>query len=270
VAQYSAAAALTREDRLPTRGVKRADGPWRPAAGCDTLKEQMAGSRTRYGFAGDDDHGNDRPRTAPTLLGHDTHAIPLPGVPAAAADPVPAAADPVPAAAAVPLPVPAEPAPEAEVRPPPHTGKSNYPTVARLFGRWDQEGKLLPDGPPVPAPDPAPAPDSLLDGDSLHIPRERIPRWVLLAIAAGVVLAVVGFLMTGRNAPRPAPPPATTLALPPPPAPAPVVSPPSAPAAASPGVLASTRRAPRSDAPRRRHRAPRVNALSDDALPPSF
>jgi hypothetical protein len=234
----------------------------------------MAGAPTKYGFSGGEaPEGTSHPRSFPTLLGHDTHDASAAGsgevLPTPRPDPV------APAEQAQ-----SEPQQDPTLRPPTHSGKSNYPTVARLFGRWNQEGQLVASEAtaPTPAPTgPAGETSSTLDEDSLFIPRQGIPRWVLAAIAAAVVFAVVAFLLGGRERPpaRPAAPPSSSLQ----PLPAPVVpgppqqAPPPAPARPRrTAVLATTRGGPnreRSDASRRRPR-PRPSALSDDALPPSF
>src|SRR3954451_18720960 len=185
----------------------------------------MASAPTKFGFAGGEaPAGTSHPRSLPTLLGHDTHS----------AGTAPAGAVPTP----LPTPPPAPPSdeqsataeqePDPGVQPPLHSGKSNYPTVARLFGRWNQDGQLVAEQAPTPAPNRTTAEtasptatDSMLDGDSLVIPRQGIPRWVLAVIAAAVVFAVVAFLIGGRTqAPPPAaaPAPASSAVVPPAPA----------------------------------------------------
>lgn len=153
----------------------------------------MAGPRTKFGFA---ESGGEElePRSSPTVLGHAVHlGAPLSGEVADGA-PSRAAGDPVaPPSAAEPA------AAEVPGRPPSHTGKSNFPSVARLFGRWDEEGKLIIDDPHVGA-------TTIDDGDSLVVPRERGFRpWMLLVIALAVGLAALAFTLRGRQ--RPAPPP---------------------------------------------------------------
>src|SRR3954447_19661971 len=151
----------------------------------------MAGAPTRFGFAGGEAPPD--PRSSPTLHGHDLHVTP----PASAAvEPeVPLVAPPMAAAA----PAAADAGPLTPV--PPHTGKSNYPTVARLFGRWGPDGQLVTDqGEPAPLPE---ADDAAPEVDSLFVPRERlVPRWVLVALAVVLValaaVALAGLLLRGR------------------------------------------------------------------------
>jgi hypothetical protein len=152
----------------------------------------MAGARTRFGFAGSggEDLG---PRSSPTVLGHAVHL----GTPASGevVGHAPARPDGDPVAP----PPAAEPGAAAEVpgRPPSHTGKSNFPSMARLFGRWDEDGKLVIDDPRVGG-------AAIDDDDSLVVPRERgIRPWMLLVIALAVGLAVVAFAVRGRRPPAP-------------------------------------------------------------------
>jgi hypothetical protein len=109
---------------------------------------------------------------------------------------------------AVAPPVAAEPgAAEVPGRPPSHTGKSNFPSVARLFGRWDSEGKLVIDDPHVGG-------AALDDDDSLMVARARGLRpWMLLVIAVALGLAVIAFAVRGR--PSPAPPARVGIGSPP-------------------------------------------------------
>jgi hypothetical protein len=239
----------------------------------------MAGAPTKFGFAGGEaPTGKSHPRSLPTLLGHDPHHPDQPGPGETLPTPPP-----VQAAAAPPE---EQEQPEAQqdptLRPPTHTGKSNYPTVARLFGQWNQDGQLVPSEPKPPAAtretaDTSSASEGSVDEDSLIIPRQGVPRWVLLAIGAAVVFAVVAFLVAGRERPRPpaTPPASSSSVLEPRRAPAALLPEAAPPTPARPrraAVLATTRGGAtrgRGDAPRRRP-PPRPSALSDDALPPSF
>jgi hypothetical protein len=151
----------------------------------------MAGGRTRFGFAGS---GGEElgPRSSPTVLGHAVHlATPVAGN---VVDRAPARPDGDPVAP----PPAAEPGPaEVPGRPPSHTGKSNFPSVARLFGRWDSDGKLVIDDPRVGG-------SALDDDDPLMVPRQRGLRpWMLLVIAVALGLAIVAFARRGRHAPAP-------------------------------------------------------------------
>jgi hypothetical protein len=152
----------------------------------------MAGGRTRFGFArsGGEELG---PRSSPTVLGHAVHL----GTPVAS-EIVDRASDRPDSDAVVAL-LAAEPgAVEVPGRPPSHTGKSNFPSVARLFGRWDSEGKLVIDDPHVGG-------AALGDDDSLILARERGLRpWMLLVIAVALGLAVIAFAL--RDRPSPVPP----------------------------------------------------------------
>jgi hypothetical protein len=163
------------------------------------------------------------------------------------------------------------------VRPPSHSGKSNYPTVARLFGRWN-EGQLVAND-PTDAEPAAPEPDD--DVDSLMIPRQRLmPRWVLLVIAGAVVFALVAFVFAGRGRP-PAAAPAPSVGNIPAPAPTlaralarPAAEPPEAavrhPAATTTHPRPAAASLPRSDTSRRRRPPAGTTNLTDEALPPSF
>src|SRR4051794_41078153 len=118
--------------------------PWRRRHRCDTLKETgMAGSRTRYGFAGGGgpDGGLD-PRSSRTLLGHDAHLVRPNEGPVHPAEAFVGPEEPEARPATQELPPTREVAPAAgpvpsadsPARVPSHSGKSNYPTVARMFG----------------------------------------------------------------------------------------------------------------------------------------
>jgi hypothetical protein len=220
----------------------------------------MAGPRTRFGFAGTDGpEGAPGPRSSPTLHGHAVHHGPGQDL-----DRAPLLARPAPESVA-PSPEPVEAPAVAEVagRPPTHSGKSNYPSIARLYGRWDEDGKLISDEPPVADP-------TMDDDDLLVVPRQRVfPPWMLVVIAAALSFAVMAFLLHGRQ--RPAPPAPTVGSLPADrQAPAarvheqPAMVPPEA-APARPRVASRGR-----DGATRHRRPARAATLTDDALPPSF
>jgi hypothetical protein len=109
----------------------------------------MPGSKTRFGFSGADEpspltgDAPDGPRAARTIFGHETHR---PGE-AVAPKHAPKAE-----VQAPPAPEPKSGVPEAVVREeiterlagrPRHTGKSKFPAIARLLGRWTTGGGFL-------------------------------------------------------------------------------------------------------------------------------
>jgi hypothetical protein len=109
----------------------------------------MPGSKTRFGFSGADEpsptegDAPDAPRAARTIIGHETHR------PGEVVVPIPAPA--VEVASASPPPEPKADVPEAVVRDEVtervmarrHTGKSKFPAIARLLGRWTTGGGWL-------------------------------------------------------------------------------------------------------------------------------
>ena len=152
----------------------------------------MAASRTKFGFAGSG--GEDlESRSSPTVLGHAVHL----GAPGDVRDHAPSGTPGDPVAPPAPAEIGMLPA-EVAGPPPSHSGKSNYPSVARLFGRWDENGKLVIDDPQVG--------ETTIDDDDdrLVVARERLfPRWMLVVIALAVGLAVTAFALHRQ---RPAPP----------------------------------------------------------------
>ena len=109
----------------------------------------MPGSKTRFGFSGADEplplagDAPAAPRAARTIIGHETHR------PGEVAAPSPA---PKVEVQAPPAPEPKSGVPEAVVRDEvterlpdrgPHTGKSKFPAIARLLGRWTTGGGFL-------------------------------------------------------------------------------------------------------------------------------
>lgn len=108
----------------------------------------MPGSKTRFGFSGADEpspltgDAPDAPRAARTIIGHETHR---PGEAVAPQHP------PKVEVQAPPAPEPKSGVPEAVVREEAterlsdrrHTGKSRFPAIARLLGRWTTGGGFL-------------------------------------------------------------------------------------------------------------------------------
>jgi hypothetical protein len=175
----------------------------------------MAGSTTRFGFAsGAGGDAEDEARAATTLYGRDLHldraALSSLGVPAHAPEAVEqGAAAPAAEAAAE---SPGDDAPA--LTPPEHTGKSRFPALARLFGRWNTGGDLV----------------EHADRDSLfEIPRPSYRRPLgILAVAASVGFLVVVLLIRFNHHPTPArvqAPQTQPLAAPQPPQPPPAVRP---------------------------------------------
>jgi hypothetical protein len=110
----------------------------------------MPGSKTRFGFSGANEplplegDAPDASRAARTIMGHETHR---PGQ-AAASPPTPKveirAADPsLETKSAVPEPVLREEVTERVLDRHRHTGKSKFPAIARLLGRWTTGGGFL-------------------------------------------------------------------------------------------------------------------------------
>src|SRR5262245_27927543 len=91
------------------------------------------------GFSGGD--GPTDTQSARTLFGHDLHLEPgsVDISPAQASAPAPEAARPVTNTA---RPVTTEEEFTAPVRVPSHSGKSRFPALARLFGRWNTHGQF--------------------------------------------------------------------------------------------------------------------------------
>jgi hypothetical protein len=111
----------------------------------------MPGSKTRFGFSGADEplplEGNapDAPRATRTVYGHETHGPGQAGSPSPSPSPSPR-----------PEPQGARPSPEGvpetvvqgEITEKVgyrrgHTGKSKFPAIARLLGRWTTGGRFL-------------------------------------------------------------------------------------------------------------------------------
>ncbi len=111
----------------------------------------MPGSKTRFGFSGTSEplppegDAPDAPRAARTIMGHETHR------PGEVAAPVQApkvevqavTAPPAEPKAAVPEPVLREDVTERVLDRHRHTGKSKFPAIARLLGRWTTGGGFL-------------------------------------------------------------------------------------------------------------------------------
>jgi hypothetical protein len=114
----------------------------------------MPGSKTRFGFSGTDEpvplegKAPDAPRAARTVLGHETHRPGQAGASSPASNPSPG----IESQGARPTPEPRSGVPEAVVHEEitervgtrrGHTGKSKFPAIARLLGRWTTEGRFL-------------------------------------------------------------------------------------------------------------------------------
>jgi len=210
----------------------------------------MPGNKTRFGFAGatEPPRESENAQTARTLLGHDVH---LPRFPAGASH-VPASVPPAapvhaPALGGTTAPVFSTPiegsdkAPHGEgplkeptkrmpvpitagmgrvETPPPHSGKSNFPTIARIFGRWTTGGGFK-----------RQSQLGSVDQDTLAPPKDTMARNVALL----VIVAVLSFLSvmlvlrlpgcqddySRAVVPTPLPPPPKPMAAPAP-VPAPV------------------------------------------------
>jgi len=174
----------------------------------------MAGTTTRYGFTGgipaaepaerNGPEGTAESRPARTLYGRDIHLRRSeldfksgqdtpPPAPATVPGSAPALSERV--GAATPRGRAATPYPH----PPSHTGKSGYPTIARLLGRWGTAGGFLrEDGGWEP------------DGETMLVPRES-SVWRSVAIVLGT--AFVSFtlvMLIVRPGSRPAAPKTAT------------------------------------------------------------
>lgn len=117
----------------------------------------MSGSKTRLGFSGGDEpppsdsEGEASPRAARTMIGHDIHLrAPLNLRPAGSAPLTPRQGTParVPetprqeALGGVPEAITDDTTEELPARPS-HSGKTKFPALARLFGRWTTGGRFL-------------------------------------------------------------------------------------------------------------------------------
>jgi hypothetical protein len=193
----------------------------------------MAAS-TRSGFPGGFS-GGDGPtdvQSARTLYGHDLHLEPGSVDISPANQPSAPEEDPERA-----RPVTTEEEFTAPVRVPSHSGKSRFPALARLFGRWNTHGQF----------------EANLDEDLDVIPRERFlrPLAIVVATAAISFFIVVALLKlrdsTSEDAPELPAPVAVTPAPRPVAAPAPVAVP--RPAALVPAPPPVTRAVPERDRP---------------------
>jgi hypothetical protein len=218
----------------------------------------MAAS-TRSGFPGGSSggHGPTETQSARTLFGHDLHFDAAAIERARVDEPDrPITQEEVPAAP--------------RGRAPSHSGKSRFPALARLFGRWNTQGDFESNE----------AYDDGLD----DIPRERFLRPLAIVVATSAIsfFIVVGLLKLRDQTADP-PPPASVVqpvaALPPPPAPtvAPAPAPRAQPALVQPirvhrEVARQVPSPPRRALPeRRRPRAPaRLPIDPDSPMPLSF
>jgi hypothetical protein len=220
----------------------------------------MAG-KTRPGFFGSDEapasNPDDEasPRAARTIIGRALHLRPQPQ-PLPVASAPPGRREPTPAA--VPKTAPEEVTERVNLRPR-HTGKSKFPAIARLFGRWTTGGGFL-----------SRSRMSGIDADPLTVPREAWPSRVAVFVVAAllsfcVALAVLRVRQCGTSTPPPTAAtqaPAAAPAPPPAVAPEPVASPvPAEPAVPLDlGTQTSTAAVPVADAgqperPKTRHRS---------------
>ncbi len=150
-------------------------------------KEEMAGSKTRFGFAGDgseppDSNGS---RAARTVMGHDLHLkLPAGFVPPK----TPGSPTPVPPSPAFPTPRTAVPAPivsgiteEIAARRPTRPQKSR---LARFIGRWTDSGRFVSGG--------GMGDSTPNDRDDVDLPRDPMGRYILVVLA----VALLTFLLT--------------------------------------------------------------------------
>lgn len=171
----------------------------------------MSGSKTRPGFSGGDEpppsdpEADVSPRAARTMIGHEIHLRapsdpgPAAGVPPTPSEEVLARVPPTPreeARASVPEAVTDETTEELPLRPT-HTGKTRFPALARLFGRWTTGGGFL-----------SRSRMSGTDDEPLNVPREAWASRVAIFAAAGLVsflvaLAVLKVHQCSTSAPKP-------------------------------------------------------------------
>jgi hypothetical protein len=216
----------------------------------------MSGSKTRPGFSGGDEpppsdpEADASPRPARTMIGHEIHLrAPSDPGPAAGVPPIPreevlARVPPTPreeARASVPEAVTDETTEELPLRPS-HTGKTRFPALARLFGRWTTGGGFL-----------SRSRMSGTDDEPLNVPREAWASRVAIFAVAGLVSFLVALAVLKVHHCRtsaPGPSAAGQVSVPPaPPAPAadraapavlPVPSVPAGPPAAASQPSAAT------------------------------
>ena len=109
----------------------------------------MAGSKTRFGFSGADEPlplegvASEAPRAAVTLTGHETHCAGQATSPKPAKIQVQDVARVSESRSGVPETVVREEVTERLADRGPHTGKSKFPAIARLLGRWTSSGVFL-------------------------------------------------------------------------------------------------------------------------------
>jgi hypothetical protein len=147
----------------------------------------MAGSKTRFGFAGDGSEppDSDESRAARTVMGHDIHLrLPsgfLPSKTPGAPTPVPPAPASSTPSAPVPAPIPSEITEKLAARRP---GRPQKSRLARFIGRWTDSGRFVSSG---------------LMGDSaeglsddVKLPRDPMGRYIVVVLA----VALLTFLLT--------------------------------------------------------------------------
>ena len=163
----------------------------------------MSGSNTRPGFFGGDEppplnpEGDPSPRAARTIIGHEIHLRKRP-------DPLPTAG--VPSSPQEPIGVPetvTDEITEEIPRRPSHSGKSKFPALARLFGRWTTGGGFL-----------SRSRMSRVDDDLLNVPRDPwVSRVAMFAVAALLsFLVALAVLKVHRCSTSVSPPSAATQA----------------------------------------------------------
>jgi hypothetical protein len=186
----------------------------------------MSGSKTRLGFSGgsepppSDPKGEISPRAARTMIGHEIHLRappdlrPAAGVPetprqeALADEPGTPRQEALAGTPATPLGEARASVPETAIDEiteelplrPSHTGKTKFPALARLFGRWTTGGSFL-----------SRSRMSGIDGDLLNVPREAwVSRVAIFAVAGLLSFLVALAALKVHQCNTPAPPPSVT------------------------------------------------------------
>ena len=203
----------------------------------------MSGSKTKPGFFSGGEPPASKPdeepspRAARTVIGHEIHLrTPLVPSPAAEAPPPPRPTT----SGGVPEPITDETTEELPPRPS-HTGKSKFPALARLFGRWTTGGGFL-----------SRSRMSVDDDDLPRVPRDAwASRVAIFAMAALLSFLMALAVLKVHQCSEPgSPPPGKTRASmsPAPPVPTPVAAAPAVlPTPSAPPALPAAAAA--SDAP---------------------
>jgi hypothetical protein len=142
----------------------------------------MAGSKTRFGFSGADEPlpleglASGAPRAAVTLTGHETHCASQATSPKPAKIQVQDVARVSASRSGVPETVVREEVTERLADRGPHTGKSKFPAIARLLGRWTKSGVFL-------------SRSRILDADDTmpKLPREVWPSRIAIFLGAALL-----------------------------------------------------------------------------------